>query len=217
MTRSFALIVGVVVASTPAFSQPTCDDDAVLEAAMARYFGLSEYKGMTDTQIRERLVGTPEMQHWKLIAKENEVGEAIANWVINIDLKAIISTQHLVTRVTTTSSSYDPNSKMYTCQATLEFDNEEMISYLTLVTLNSWLYSANGIQMLDAGASMNDMAKWRAVEGSLSSQLQQIAKRIASCVRKRVSFTVQPSQSGFTIGEESMAPYDRDCLMRSSD
>ena len=57
------------------------------------------------------------------MAKKNEVGEAIANWVINIDVQATISAQQLVRSITAIPSYYDPNLKMYTCQATIEFDN----------------------------------------------------------------------------------------------
>lgn len=212
----FGLAVGVFVVSSPAFSQPTCHDDAVLQQVVATYFGPSEYRGMTDAQIREKIIAAPEMQHWRDMAKKNEVGEAIADWVINIDVQATISAQHLVRSITVIPSSYEPNSKMYTCQATLEFDNEKLIPYLTLATLNSWLQKENGIRELDMGASMNEMGKWQAAEHFLSPRLRQIAERIASCVRKRVTFTVQPSKSDFTIDLDSMPAYDQDCVMRSS-
>jgi len=212
----FGLAVSVFVVSTPAFSQPTCDDAAVLQQVVATYFGLSEYRGMTDAKIRERIIAAPEMQHWKDLAKENQVGEAIADWVINIDVEATISAQHLVRNTTAIPISYEPNSKLYKCQATLEFHNEKLISYLTLATLNSWLQLQNGIRDLDMGVSMNEMGKWQAVEHSLSPRLRQIAERIASCVRKRVTFTVQPSKSDFTIALDSMPAYDQDCVMRSS-
>ena len=149
MRTIFALAVGVLAVSSPAFSQPTCDENAVLQQVVARYFGLSEYRGMTDAQIRDKIIAAPEMQHWRDMAKKNEVGEAIANWVINIDVQATISAHHLVRSITAIPSSYEPNSKMYTCQATLEFDNEKLILYLTLQTLNSWLQTANGIHVLD--------------------------------------------------------------------
>ena len=139
MRTIFALAVGVLALSSPAFSQPTCADDAVLQQVVAAYFGLSQYRVMTEAQIRDKIIAAPEMQHWRDMAKESEVGEAIANWVINIDVQATISAQHLVRSITATQSSYKPNSEMYTCQATLEFDNEKLISYLTLQTLNSWL------------------------------------------------------------------------------
>jgi hypothetical protein len=212
----FGLALGVLAVSSPAFSQPTCDEDAVLQQVVAMYFGLGEYRGMTDAHIRDKIIAAPEMQHWRDMAKKNEVGEAIANWVINIDVQATTSAQHLVRSITAIPSSYDPNLKMYTCQATIEFDNEKLIPYLTLQTLNSWLQSANGIHVLDVEASMNDTGKWQTVERSLSPRLRQITERIASCVRKRVTFTVQPSKSDFTIGLDSMPAYDQDCVMRSS-
>ena len=40
------------------------------------------------------------------------------------------------------ADSYETNSKTYTCQATLEFDDEKLNSYLTLQILNPWLQSA---------------------------------------------------------------------------
>ncbi len=216
LRATFGLAVGVFVVSSSAFSQPTCDDDAVLQQVVATYFGLSEYRGMTDAQIREKITAAPQMKHWRDMAKENEVGEAIANWVINIDVQATVSAQHLVRSITAIPRFYDPNSKMYTCQATPEFDNEKLIRYLTLETLNSWLYSANGIRDLDAGSSMNEMGKWRAMEHFLSDRLRQIAERIASCVRRRITFTVQPSKSNFTIELDPMPAYDQDCVMTSS-
>ena len=205
----------VLAVSSPAFSQPTCDDDAVLQQFVVTYFGLSEYRGMTEAQIRDKIIAAPEMLHWRGMAKENEVGEAIANWVVNTDVRATISAQHLVRSVTAKPSSYETNSKMDACQATLEFDNEKLISYLTLQTLNSWLQSANGIHVLDLAASMNDMGKWLIAEHSLSPSLRQIAERMASCVRKRVTFTLEPSKSDFTIGLDSLPAYDQDCVMRS--
>jgi hypothetical protein len=102
---------------------------------------------------------------------------------------------------------------MCTCQVTLEFDNEKLISYLALQILNSWLQSANGIHVLDLAASMNDMGKWLVAEHTLSPQLRQIAERMASCVRKQVKFTVEPSKSDFTISLDSMPAYDQDCVM----
>ena len=170
---------------------------------------------MTEAQIRDKIIAAPEMLHWRGMAKENEVGEAIANWVINADVRATISAQHLVRSITATPSSYEPNSQMYTCQVTLEFDNEKLISYLTLQALNSWLLSANGIHVLDLAASMNEMGKWLVAEHSLSPSLRQIAERMAFCVRQQVTFTVEPSKSDFTIGLDSMPAYDQDCVMRS--
>ena len=96
MRKIFGLAVGVFVVSTSAFSQPTCNDVAVLQQFASGYFGLSEYKGMTAAQIREKIFATPEMLHWRGMAKESEVGEAVANWVVNIDVQATISAQHLV-------------------------------------------------------------------------------------------------------------------------
>ena len=214
MRTIFGLAVGVLAVSSPAFSQPTCDEDAVLQQVVARYFGLSEYRGMTDAQIRDKIIAAPKMQHWRDMSKKNEVGEAIANWVINIDVHAAISAQHLVRSITATPSSYEPNSKMYTCQATLEFDNEKLISYLTLQALNSWLQSATGIHLLDVGASMNDMGKWLALEHSLSTPLRQITEKMASCARKRITFTVEPSKSDFTISLDTVSAFDQDCMMR---
>ena len=214
MRTLFGLAMGVLAVS-PAFSQPTCDDNAVLQQVVATHFGLSEYRGMTDAQIRHKIIAAPEMLHWRGMAKENEVGEAIANWVINTDVRATISAQHLVRSVTATPSSYERNLKMYTCRAILEFDNEKLISYLTLQTLNSWLQSANGIHVLDLAASMNDMGKWLIAEHSLGPSLRQIAERMASCVRKQVTFTLEPSKSDFTIGLDSMPAYDQECVMRS--
>jgi hypothetical protein len=211
----FGLAVAVLAVSSPAFSQPTCDDDAVLQQFVATYFGVSEFRGMTEARIRDKIIAAPEMLHWRGMAKENEVGEAIANWVINTDVRATILAQYLVRSITATPSSNEPNSNMYTCQATLEFDNGKLISYLTLQTLNSWLQSANGIHVLDLAASMNDMGKWLVAEYSLSSSLRQIAERMASCVRKQVTFTVEPSKSDFNIGLDSMPAYDQDCVMRS--
>ena len=215
MRTIFRLAVTVLAVSSPAFSQPTCDDDAVLQQFVVTYFGVSEYRGMTEAQIRDKIIAAPEMLHWRGMAKENEVGETIANWVVNTDVRATISAQHLVRSITATPSSYETNSKMYTCQATLEFDNEKLISYLTLQTLNSWLQSANGIHVLDLAASMNDMGKWLIAEHSLSPSLTQIAERMASCVRKQVTFTLEPSKSDFTIGLNSLPAYDQDCVMRS--
>lgn len=214
MRTIIALAVGVLAVS-PAFSQPTCDENAVLQQVVATHFGLSEYRGMTEAQIRNKIIAAPEMLHWRGMAKENEVGEAIANWVINTDVRATISAHYLVKSITAIPSSYEPNSKMYRCQATLEFDNEKLILYLTLQTLNSWLQTANGIHTLDLAASMNDMGKWLVVEHSLSPQLRQIAERMAPCVRKQVTFTVEPSEFDFTIGLDSMPAYDQDCVMRS--
>jgi len=170
---------------------------------------------MTDAQIRDKIIAAPEMQHWRDMSKKNEVGEAIANWVIDIDVQATISAQHLVRSITTTPRSYEPNSKMYTCEATLEFDNEKLISYLTLQALNSWLQTANGIHVLDVGASMNDMGKWLAVEQSLGPPMRQITERIASCARKRITFTVEPSKSDFTTSVDTVSAFDQDCVMRS--
>ena len=62
---------------------------------------------------------------------------------------------------------------------------------------------------------MNDMGKWLAVEHSLSPSLRQIAERLASCVRKQVTFTVEPSKSDFTISLDTVSAFDQDCLMRS--
>jgi hypothetical protein len=211
----FGLTVAVLASSSPAFSQPTCDDDSVLQRLVATHFGLSEYRGMTEAQIRDKIIAAPEMLHWRGMAKESEVGGAVADWVVNTDVQATISAQHLVRSITATLSSYEPNSKMYTCQATLEFDNEKLISYLTLQILNSWLLSANGIHVLDLTASMNDMGKWLVAERTLSPQLRQIAERMASCVRKEVKFTVEPSESDFTISLDSVPAYDQDCIMRS--
>ncbi len=207
--------MAVLAVSSPAFSQPTCDDDAVLQQVVARYFGLSEYKGMTDAQIRDEIIVAPEMQHWTDMSKKNEVGEAIANWVIDIDIQAIISAQHLVSSITATPSSYEPNSKTYTCQATLEFDKEKLISYLTLQALNSWLQTANGIQVLDLGASMNDMGKWLAVERSLGPPMRQFTDRMASCVRKQITFAVEPNKPDFNISLDAVSAFDQDCVMRS--
>jgi hypothetical protein len=53
MRAIFGLTVGVFVVSTPAVSQPTCNDEAVLQQVVAGYFGLTEYKAMTAAQIRE--------------------------------------------------------------------------------------------------------------------------------------------------------------------
>ena len=50
---------------------------------------------MTEAQIRDKIIAAPEMLHWRGMAKENEVGEAVANWVVNIDVQATISAQHL--------------------------------------------------------------------------------------------------------------------------
>ena len=216
MRTVFGLALGVFVVSTPAFSQPTCNDDAVLQQVVAEYFGLSEYKAMTDAQIREKLLAAPETQHWRDMAKKNEVGEAIADWVINIDAEAAISAQHLVRSITAVPSSYEPNTKIYTCQATLEFDNEKLIKYLILATLNSWLHSENGISELDRWVSINNMGKWQAMEHSLSLRLREIAEKVASCARTRVTFTVQPSKSDFTISLDSLPTYDQDCVLRSS-
>jgi hypothetical protein len=215
MRTIFGLAVAVLVVSSPAFSQPKCDDDAVLQRLVATYFGLSEYRGMTEAQIRDKIIATPEMLHWRGMAKENEVGEAVANWVVNIDVQAAISAQQLVKGITATPSSCELNSKMCTCQATLEFDNEKLISYLALQILNSWLQSANGIHVLDLAASMNDMGKWLVAEHALSPQLRQIAERMAACVRKQVKFTVEPSKSDFTVSLDSMPVYDQDCVMSS--
>ena len=215
MRTIFGLAVAILAVSSPAFSQPTCDDDAVLQRLVATYFGFSEHRGMTEAQIRDKIIAAPEMLHWRGMAKESEVGEAVANWVVNIDVQATISAQHLVRSITATPSSCEPNSKMCTCQATLEFDNERLISYLALQILNSWLQSANGIHVLDLAASMNDMGKWLVAEHTLSSQLRQIAERMASCVRKQVKFTAEPSKSDFTISLDSMPAYDQDCVIRS--
>ena len=171
---------------------------------------------MTDAQIRDKIIAAPEMQHWRDMSKRNEVGEAIANWVINIDVQAIVSAQHLVRSITATPTSYEPNSKTYTCQVTFDFDNEKLIPYLTMVTLNSWLRLENSIHDLDVGAAMSDMEKWHVVEHSLGLRLRQIAEGITSCVRKYVMFTVHPSQSGFTIDLDSRPALDQDCAMRSS-
>lgn len=215
MRTIFGLAVAILAVSPPAFSQPTCDDDAVLQRLVATYFGFSEHRGMTEAQIRDKIIAAPEMLHWRGMAKESEVGEAVANWVVNIDVQATISAQHLVRSITATPSSCEPNSKMCTCQATLEFDNERLISYLALQILNSWLQSANGIHVLDLAASMNDMGKWLVAEHTLSSQLRRIAERMASCVRKQVKFTAEPSKSDFTISLNSMPAYDQDCVIRS--
>jgi hypothetical protein len=66
----FGLAVAVLAVSSPAFSQPTCDDDAVLQRLVATYFGLSEYRGMTEAQIRDKIIAAPEMLHWRGMAKE---------------------------------------------------------------------------------------------------------------------------------------------------
>jgi hypothetical protein len=209
----FASAMVVLVASS---SQPTCNDTEVLQELVTKYFGLGEYKGMTDAEIRDKIIIAPEMQHWRDIAKENEVGEAIANWVIDIDVQAIISARYLVKSITVLPTSYEPNSKMYTCQATFNFDNEKLNPYLTLVTLNSWLRLEDFVHDLNVGVVMNNMEKWHAVEQSLDLRLRQIAERITSCVRKQVSFTVQPSYSGFSTDFDSKPAIDQVCLVSPS-
>ena len=210
----FASAVAVLLASSPAFSQPTCNDDELLQQLVTKYFGLSEHKGMTDAKIRDKIIVAPEMQHWRDIAKKNDVGEAIANWIIEIDLQAIISARYLVRGATALPTSYEPNSKLYTCQATFDFDDEKLIPYLTLVILNSWLRLDGFIHDLNVGVAMNNMEKWHAVEQSLDLRLRQMAQRIAPCVRKYVTFTVQPSNSGLTIDLDWRPSIDQDCVVR---
>jgi hypothetical protein len=214
--RYIYAFVGVFVASSSAFPQPICDDHEVLQQVMIRYFGLAEFKGMTDAEMRQKIILAPEMQHWRAMAKKNEVGEAIAKWVIDIDVDAIIAARHLVRSVTALPIAYESNSKKYTCQAAFDFDNEKLIPYLTLVTLNSWLRLETSIQDLDLGIAMNNMEKWYAAGRSLDRRLRQIAERITSCVRKNVSFTIQPSAAGFTIDLEPAPALGQDCVMRSS-
>ena len=149
-------------------------------------------------------------------SKKNQVGEAIAKWVIGIDVDAIIAARHLVRSVTALPSAYESNSSKYECQATFDFDNEKLIPYLTLATLNSWLRLETSIQDLDLGVAMNNMEKWYAAERSLDRLLRQIAEGITSCVRKNLIFTIQPSAAGFTIDLDSAPALDQDCVKRSS-
>ena len=82
---------------------------------------------------------SPEMQHWRDLANQNAVGEAIANWIVAIDTNAAIATQHMAKKIKTEPISYEPKSKTYTCVARFDFDDQTVIPYLTLVALNSWL------------------------------------------------------------------------------
>lgn len=61
---------------------------------------------------------------------------------------------------------------------------------------------------------MNDMGKWLALEHSLSTPLRQITEKMASCARKRITFTVEPSKSDFTISLDTVSAFDQDCMMR---
>ena len=50
----FGLVAGILVASFPALSQAACDDAVALQEVAIQYFGLGEYQGMSETQIRQR-------------------------------------------------------------------------------------------------------------------------------------------------------------------
>ncbi len=215
MLTLFGLTMVAFVGSSSTPSQPRCNDDTVLQQVVSQYIGLSEYAGMTDAKIRDEIIAAPQMQHWRDLARESVVGEAIASWVFDIDIQATIAAQHLVKSITAISSSYEQDSSTYRCQVTLDFENDNLIPYLTLAALNAWLQLDNGNDNLNAAASANEMAKWRPAEHVLSSRLRHAAETMASCVRKRVTFTIYPGKSAFTIGLDTRSAFEQDCLMRS--
>ncbi len=210
------IAVCVLVWSSPAVCQPACEDDAVLKQVFAKHFGFSEFRGMTDDQIRDEIIVAPGTQRWREMASESEVGKAISDWVINIDVQAISSAQHLVRSVASEAGSYEPKSKTYTCEVSFDFDKGKLVSYVTLAILNSWLQLDNGIRVLELAASMNQAVKWADIEQSLNYRLRGLAERTASCVRRRVTFTVELKGSDFAVDLDSAPAYDQDCLRRHS-
>ncbi len=131
MRALLGLAAIAIVGSSPALSQPGCNDDTVLRQVVSDYLGLSEFAGMTDAEIRDKLIAAPQTQHWRDMAKVNAVGEAIASWVFDIDIQATISAQHLVRSITAMSSSYEQDSNAYRCQATLDFDMRKPALHLS--------------------------------------------------------------------------------------
>jgi hypothetical protein len=70
MRYIYAFAVAVLLASSPTSAQSTCNDDEVLRQLVTKYFGLGEYKDMTDAQIREKMIVEPELRHWREVAKK---------------------------------------------------------------------------------------------------------------------------------------------------
>jgi hypothetical protein len=209
----FGLTVGILVASFPALSQAGCEDSVALQEVATQYFGLGEYQGMTETQIRQKLSESAEMQHWRDWAHQNGVGEAIANWIVAIDTNAAIAAQHMAKKIKTEPISYEPKSRKYTCVARFDFDDPTVIPYLTLVTFNSWLRQS-GAGGLDALASDNEMKEWQAAERLLSYRLREIAELTAPCVRKQVAFTERWNAAALTIDLDAKPAIDQECVMK---
>ena len=75
--------VSILVVFSPALSRAGCDGSASEEVA-SQYFGLGDYRGMTETQIHQKLIDSPDMQRWRNLAEKNGVGAAIASWIVDL-------------------------------------------------------------------------------------------------------------------------------------
>lgn len=221
MRPSIGVILGVLFISSPAFSQPSCDDAPVLQELASEYvcsglmkcaalhLSYNDLKVLGDTELRERLKALN--PNARVL---NEVDAEIANWHYGFYIQALTAAAQVVVNAKATPSAYDPNLKLYTCHAALDLDEQKLIATQFIGVAAQMAKFDNGRWLLDlnAVASMNDMAKWRAVERFLTPRYLQMAQMYAACVQRRVTFTVQPSRTVFSIDFDPAQVFDQVCL-----
>jgi hypothetical protein len=234
-----ALISIFLLPDTTKAAEPSCNDGNVIAQFEQEYIctiqnctviSYDEFKTMSEAVARNRIqqlmmsremwakYATPAWARDQILQSgkslqdiftSNDAISQYINWFVEAGVQSVIATQGVVRGINATPGNYDPNLKMYTCNATLDLDNDNLVKILRLSHLQAAINSSDMGVLLSGMVSTNNVENLQKLERLIEASLQQIEPNIASsCFKRQVAFTVQPSPSGILVNYEPQQTTD---------
>lgn len=128
----------------------------------------------------------------------NAVGATIYRKTVDIAEAGIIASKNLLTSVVVAPTDYNQNIKMYTCEANLTFDADNLELAVTSFDYASYM-QGEGKTLMIAAMSTNHISPY---EAFLKAFLPSMVAELTTHVQSTLVFTVQPTD----IDDQSADP-----------
>jgi hypothetical protein len=158
-----------------------------------------ELQSLDDDQIKQRYeaITTQVAVEKQIDALGNAVGATIYRKAADIAEAGIIASKNLLTSVVVAPTDYNQNIKMYTCEANLTFDADNLALVVTLDYVN--YMKGEGKTLMIAAMSTNNISPY---EAFLKAFLPSMVAELTTHVQSTLVFTVQPTD----IDDQSADP-----------
>jgi hypothetical protein len=160
----------------------------------------AELQSLDDDQIKQRYEAIPAQVAVKkqIDALGNAVGATIYRKAADIGEAGIIASKNLLTSVVVAPTDYNQNIKMYTCEANLTFDADNLALVVTYLDYVNYM-QGEGKTLMIAAMSTNNISPY---EAFLKAFLPSMVAELTTHVQSTLVFTVQPTD----IDDQSADP-----------